>query len=85
MDPAMPCAPSVSTRLAPNALSTLRRSTDMVSGMVSVMGYPRAAATKARAIPVLPLVGSISALPGFRMPRFSASHTMDAPIRHFTE
>ena len=58
---------------------------DMVSGMVSVMAYPRAAATKASAMPVLPLVGSISSLPGFSMPRFSASQTMDAPMRHFTE
>src|ERR1017187_8935627 len=85
MEPAMPSKPSVRIRLAPSALSTLRRSTDMVSGMVSVMGYPRAAATKARAIPVFPLVGSMSALPGFRMPRFSASQTIEAPIRHFTE
>src|ERR1035438_5839652 len=85
MEPAMPSEPSVRIRLAPSALSTLRRSTDMLSGMVRVMGYPRAAATNARAIPVFPLVGSMSALPGFRMPRFSASQTMEAPIRHFTE
>src|ERR1019366_8897550 len=85
MEPAIPSEPSVRIRLAPSALSTLRRSTDMVSGMVSVMGYPRAAATKARAIPVFPLVGSMSALPGFRMPRFSASQPIEAPIRHFTE
>src|SRR5689334_12793936 len=36
-------------------------------------------------MPVLPLVGSISSLPGLRMPRRSASQIMDAPIRHFTE
>src|SRR5215471_3464891 len=35
-------------------------------------------------MPVLPLVGSTSSLPGPRVPRFSASQTMDAPIRHFT-
>ena len=81
----MPSEPSVSTRLAPSAFSTLRRSIDMVSGMVSVIGYPRAAATYASAIPVLPLVGSIMDLPGLRMPRFSASQTMDAPMRSFTE
>ena len=63
MEPAMPCAPSVSTSFAPSAFSTLRRSMDMVSGMVRVMGYPRAAATNASAMPVLPLVGSISSLP----------------------
>ena len=49
----MPC---VSTRLAPKAFSTLRRSSDMVSGMVNVIGYPRDAATNASAIPVFPLI-----------------------------
>ena len=44
-----------------------------------------AAAAKARAMPVFPLVASRMARPGFRSPRFSASHTMDAPIRHLTE
>ena len=37
---------------------------DMVSGMVSVIEYPRAAATNASAMPVLPLVGSMISLPG---------------------
>src|SRR5579884_188142 len=81
----MPEEPSVRMRLAPKARNTLRRSSDIVSGMVRVIGYPRAAATKASAMPVLPLVGSISALPGLRRPRFSASHTIDAPMRSFTE
>ena len=36
-------------------------------------------------MPVLPLVASRIALPGFSSPRFSASQTMDAPIRHLTE
>ena len=36
-------------------------------------------------MPVLPLVGSISSLPGFSTPRFSASQIMAAPMRHFTE
>ncbi len=57
----------------------------MVSGMVRTHSYPRAAAAKARAIPVFPLVASRMALPGLSAPRFSASHTIDAPIRHFTE
>ena len=35
MAPFMPFAPGVSTSLAPNAISTLRRSMLMVSGMVS--------------------------------------------------
>ena len=34
---------------------------------------------------MLPLVGSRIALPGSSAPRFSASHTIAAPIRHFTE
>jgi hypothetical protein len=41
----------------------LRRSRLIVSGIVSVTGMPRAAATKARAMPVLPLVGSTISLP----------------------
>jgi hypothetical protein len=36
-------------------------------------------------MPVLPLVGSTISTPGFSTPRFSASHTMAAPMRHFTE
>ena len=36
-------------------------------------------------MPVFPLVGSISSLPGVRTPRFSASQTIAAPMRHFTE
>ena len=57
----------------------------MVSGISSVTLYPRAAPTNASAMPVLPLVGSISSLPGVSTPRFSASQIMDAPMRHFTE
>src|SRR5258708_26171950 len=36
-------------------------------------------------MPVFPLVGSISSLPGFKIPRRSASQIIDAPMRHFTE
>ena len=71
--------------LAPKAASTLRRSMLMVSGMVRVMGIPRAAATKARAMPVLPLVGSTISLPGPSSPFCSASQIIDAPMRHLTE
>ncbi len=81
----MPAAPSVKISFAPSALSTLRRSSDIVSGISSVQAYPRAAATKARAIPVFPLVGSINSLPGLRIPRCSASQIIDAPMRHLTE
>ena len=57
----------------------------MVSGMVRVSGMPLAAATKARAMPVLPLVGSTSSLPGPSRPSCSARQIMAAPMRHFTE
>jgi hypothetical protein len=46
---------------------------------------PRDAPAKARAMPVLPLVASTMALPGLRRPRSSASQTIAAPMRHFTE
>ena len=36
----------------------------IVSGITSVSGYPLAAQTKARAMPVLPLVGSIRTVSG---------------------
>jgi len=36
-------------------------------------------------MPVLPLVGSMMDMPGLRRPFSSASHTMLAPTRHFTE
>ena len=81
--PFMPLAPSVNTNLAPKATSNLRRSTLMVSGMVNVGGMPFAAATNAKAIPVLPLVGSINSLPG-PTSRALQHPTIAAPIRHLT-
>ena len=81
----MPSSPGVNSSRAPNILRTRRRSMLIVTGIVKVIGYPRAAATKARAIPVLPLVGSISSMPGLSTPRFSASQIIEAPMRHFTE
>jgi hypothetical protein len=71
--------------LAPKALSTLRRSMLMVSGMVSTHSYPREAAAKASAMPVLPLVASTMVLPGLEQPALSASQIIAAPMRHFTE
>jgi hypothetical protein len=56
----------------------------MVSGIISVNGSPLAAHTYASAIPVLPLVGSTTCIPGLKTPRFSASQIMAAPIRHLT-
>ena len=88
MAPGIPLAPSVRISSAPNAFSNRRRSSDIVSGIVRINGYPRDAATNARAMPVLPLVGSTMVTlldPGFRIPLRSASHIMAAPIRHLTE
>ena len=81
----MPVAPGVNTRLAPNALSKLRRSTLMVSGMVRVSLYPFMAATMASPIPVLPLVGSMISAPGFKIPAASASSIIAKAIRSFTQ
>ena len=50
MAPFIPSGPGVRTSSAPNAASSLRRSTLIVSGMVRMRRYPRAAATKASAI-----------------------------------
>ena len=88
MAPGMPFGPSVRTSSAPKARSMRRRSIDIVSGMVRRSGYPRDAQTKASAIPVLPLVGSITTVscePGLSLPSRSAAQIMAAPIRHFTE
>ncbi|MNN36013.1 hypothetical protein D3C81_1498860 [compost metagenome] len=83
--PFMPLAGSVNTSSAPRALRTLRRSMLIEAGMVSINLYPRAAATKARPIPVLPDVGSTMVMPGLSLPLLSASQIMLAPIRHLTE
>ena len=84
--PFMPFAPSVSTTRAPSACRILRRSTDMVSGMVSTSRMPRAAQTKASAMPVLPEVGSITVVtPGRMAPRSSASRTIASPMRSLTD
>jgi hypothetical protein len=81
----MPLAPSVSTSLAPSAVSTLRRSMLIVSGIVSTHSIPREAAANASAMPVFPLVASTMAFPGPSSPLFSASQIIAAPMRHFTE
>ena len=52
----IPSLAGVSTKLAPSARSIPRRSRLIDSGIVSVNRYRLAAATKARAMPVLPLV-----------------------------
>ena len=57
----------------------------VLSGITRMSFSPLAAATKARAMPVLPLVGSISSLPSVNKPLCWAALIMAAPIRHLTE
>ena len=81
----MPLLPSVRTRFAPRALSICRRSTDIESGMVSVSLSPLAAQTKARAMPVFPLVGSMMWVFLFTAPDRSPASIMALPMRSLTE
>ena len=53
----------------------------MLSGMTSTSLYPFTAATMARPMPVLPLVGSMIVPPGLSAPDFSASSIMARPMR----
>ena len=78
--------PSVLTTLADGgyALSRLRLSMLMVSGIVSISLYLFTAATMARPMPVLPLVGSIIVVSGLIKPCFSASVIMLKQMRSFT-
>ena len=50
-----------------------------------MMRYPLAAATAARPIPVLPLVGSMITEPGFKAPEASASSIMALATLSLTE
>ncbi|CNI00798.1 Uncharacterised protein [Mycobacterium tuberculosis] len=56
----------------------------IVSGMTSTHLYPRAAATNASAMPVLPLVGSRMMVSGLIRPAFSAASIIATPMRSFT-
>ncbi len=57
----------------------------MPCGMDSTSSYPRAAQTKASAMPVLPEVAStIVVRPGSIRPSASAASIMATPIRSFT-
>src|SRR6201997_725081 len=47
--------------------------------------YPRALATTASPIPVLPAVASTTRPPGLSSPRFSASRIIHFPARSFTD
>ena len=57
----------------------------MVSGITIIILYPRAAATAARPIPVLPEVGSIITESAFNFPLFSASSIIALAILSLTE
>ena len=63
----------------------MRRSLLMVSGIVRTHLMPRAAHTIARAMPVLPLVGSTMTVSGPMRPASSAASSMATPIRSLTE
>jgi hypothetical protein len=56
----------------------------MDSGIVRISRYCRYAQTNARAMPVLPLVGSMITAFGFKIPLRSASAIIATPIRSFT-
>ena len=57
----------------------------MVSGITRMRRYPLAAARAARAIPVLPEVGSMITVPGVSSPFASPSSSMALATRSFTE
>ena len=63
----------------------MRRSADILSGIVMITRYPFAAAIAASPMPVLPLVGSTMTEPLLRTPRRSASSIISFATRSFTE
>jgi len=56
----------------------------MLAGMIIIVRYPRAAATAAKPIPVLPLVGSIITESFVKTPCFMASSIIASATRSFT-
>ncbi len=82
--PGIPSDPGVSINSAPKIDRSCLRSTDIVSGMVRMSLYPLAAQTKARAMPVLPLVGSMITVSLLMSPFSSASTIIATPILSFT-
>ena len=83
--PFMPCAAGVRINSAPSRASILRRSIDIDSGITRMSLYPRAAATKASAIPVLPDVGSTrTPRPSEILPCASSASIMETPMRSLT-
>ena len=78
-------AAGVTMTLAPRNRISLRRSTLNGSAMVITSGYPLAAQTMARPMPVFPLVASITVWPGLSSPDFSAASITPSANRSFTE
>ena len=83
--PSIPFEPSLSMTLAPKANSIWRLSLVMVSGITRSRSYPFTRQTKASPIPVFPLVGSMTVIPFFSFPFFSASSIMYLVMRSLTE
>src|SRR3954451_10651263 len=78
-------AAGVTMTFAPRKRMSLRRSTLNGSAIVSTSGYPFAAQTIARPIPVFPLVASMTVWPGFSSPDFSAASMTPSASRSLTE
>src|SRR6056297_1290983 len=70
---------------APHIRSSCVRSSEVFSGITHTSRYPRCLATMARAIPVLPLVGSSKVAPGCSKPSFSALVIIAKAARSFTD
>src|SRR5467141_4123417 len=78
-------AAGVTITFAPRNRISFRRSTLNGSAIVTTSGYPLAAQTIARPIPVFPLVASITVWPGLRSPDLSAASITPRANRSFTE
>src|ERR1035437_2220039 len=78
-------AAGVIMTFAPRNRMSLRRSTLNGSAMVITSGYPLAAQTMARPIPVFPLVASMTVWPGLSSPDCSAASMTPSANRSFTE
>ncbi len=76
-------AAGVRMTFAPSIRMTLRRSIENDSAITATNGYPFAAHTIARAMPVLPEVASTTVWPGFSVPLRSASSMMPMARRSF--
>ena len=81
MAPFIPSSRGVRSSSAPYAFIRRRRSMENDSGMQRMSRYPLTAATRARPMPVLPEVGSMSTEPGPMIPAFSASSIIPRAIR----